>query len=260
MKNVTGYDLVKLMAGSYGTLGVLSEVSFKVLPRPEMTGVVLLHGLDDETASIAMAKALSSPFDISGAAHLSLGSNDIPLTMIRVEGFTGSIKYRTWKLKELLAGILPAKAEISIELDQTKAQDLWKLVRDVEPFHGSSSDVWRLSVKPGDGWKIVETLHKNMETKTLYDWGGGLVWLAAETNGDNAKSNAEAIRSAVNAVGGHATLIRSNAPHSEVDAFHPEHPRVAQISQQLRQQFDPKSILNPGRMAHVQQSRSMVGA
>ncbi len=249
MKNVTGYDLVKLMAGSYGTLGVLTEVAFKVLPKPEMTGVVRISGLEDALAISVLAKAMSSPFDVSGTAHLQNGEDAKPLTVIRVEGFTESIKYRTGELKKLLAPLLPPSAELAIELGENKNAELWKQIRDVEPFHDRNGDVWRLSVKPVDGPKIVNALKAELDIEAIYDWGGGLVWLLLPEPRTNA---ATLIRSQVNRLGGHATLIRSSADASGVvEAFHPEQARLASISANLRRQFDPKGILNPGLMAGI---------
>ena len=162
MKNVTGYDLVKLMAGSYGTLGVLTEVAFKVLPKPEMTGVVRISGLEDASAISVLAKAMSSPFDVSGAAHLQNGGDGKPLTAIRVEGFTESIKYRTGELKKLLSPLLPTSADLAIELDENRNADLWKQIRDVNPsmvakatFGACPSNrltARRLSLLSGQNW------------------------------------------------------------------------------------------------------------
>lgn len=250
MKNVTGYDLVKLMAGSYGTLGVLSEVSFKILPKPELTGVVSVSGLDDSEAVSVLAKALSSPFDVSGAAHLQKDENGNPLTLVRVEGFTASIKYRTEELKKLITPDLPSKAEISIDINPASTKKQWTAIRDVEAFHGSSAAVWRLSVKSGDGPKIVAEVSQYVEVEALYDWGGGLVWLQTE---GASLDNAQQIRMAVSRIGGHATLIR-RAPDTDatIESFHPEPSRIASISQNLRLQFDPAAILNRGLMVPVQ--------
>jgi glycolate oxidase FAD binding subunit len=251
MKNVTGYDLVKLMCGSYGTLGVLTEVSFKILPKPEMTGTVLIEGLEDPEAIQAMAKAASSPFDISGAAHATKGVDGEPVTMIRVEGFTESIKYRTGRLKELLAPLVPPTAQISIELDQVKNAAGWRWIRDVEAFHGAEGALWRISTKAGDGPAIAAKIRENLDVDTIYDWAGGLIWMQLPEGASGAES---VIRGAVDTMGGHATLFRSDASVGEaIEAFHPEHPRIADISEKLRRQFDPAGILNPGRMAMIRQ-------
>lgn len=246
MKNVTGYDLVKLMCGSHGTLGVLTELSFKILPKPEMTGTVAIEGLEDQAAVEAMAQAASSPFDISAASHATGGSKTDALTMIRVEGFSGSVKYRTEQLKELLAPLLPKNAAISLDLDQDKTTAEWKRVRDVEAFHSAQGAVWRISCRAGDGPAIAAEIRKALDVETIYDWAGGLIWLLL-AKGTRGAGNI--IRKAVNAKGGHATLFRRDASVDEIiPAFHPEAPRIAEISENLRHQFDPAGILNPGRM------------
>ena len=151
MKNVTGYDLVKLMAGSYGTLGVLTEVSLKVMPKPEACAVVLLEGLSDMAAVRAMSVALTSPYDVTGAAHTPKGVDGVPVTMIRVEGFAKSVAYRAGQLQALLAEF----GESAVETDPARTEAGWRWVRDVEPFHGAKGDIWRISCKPSDGPELA---------------------------------------------------------------------------------------------------------
>ena len=246
MKNVTGYDLVKLMCGSYGTLGVLTEVSFKLLPKPQAAGTVMITGLDDRAAVTVLSRALGSPFDVTGAAHLQKGDGGNPLTLIRCEGLPESVKYRSGRLKELLAPLLQPAADMSIETKPARNTALWKQVRDVEGLAGTDGSLWRISVKPSDGPDVVSDIAGKLDCEALYDWGGGLVWLLANAKDEEA---AAVIRDAVNARGGHATLFRRNANgKGGAEAFHPEHPRIAAISQNLRRQFDPAGILNPGLM------------
>lgn len=234
MKNVTGYDLVKLMAGSYGTLGVLSELSFKVLPVPEAVATILVQGLGDEEAVRALSAALGSPFDVSGAAHAPVGVDGAPVTMIRVEGFADSVAYRAEALKTLLAGF----GEIAVETDPERVAASWRWMRDVEAFAGQPGDVWRISVKPSDGPRVGAALQAQ---GLLYDWGGGLIWARVGEGRD--------IRPALEGVGGHATLIRaSEETRAAVPAFQPEPAPLAAISAGLRAQFDPRGILNPGLM------------
>lgn len=217
MKNVTGYDLVKLLAGSHGTLGVLSEVALKVLPVPEATATLVLRGLSDPQAVAAMAAALGSPFEVTGAAHWpGVG------TMLRIEGFAASVAYRA----ERLAGVLARFGAVEM------GEDRWTEVRDVAPFQGRTGDVWRLAVKATDAPGIVARLGAEA---VLYDWGGGLVWALMPEGVD------------VRAVGfvGHATRVRG----AGAGAFSPEAPGVAAIAAGLRARFDPRGILNPGLMA-----------
>ena len=138
MKDVTGYDLVKLMAGSYGTLGVITEVGLKVLPRTDVTACILLDGLNDADAVSAMSDALGSPFEVSGAAHRPNGPDGVALTIIRIEGFEGSVAYRSDKLSNLLGKYGSAR----VEADAGKTAAMWAAIRDVEPFHTATGDVW----------------------------------------------------------------------------------------------------------------------
>lgn len=233
MKNVTGYDLVKLMAGSFGTLGVLTELSFKVMPMPQAAGVLTAEGLQDETAVRALCRALGSPFEVTGAAHLKSGPDGGSLTLIRLEGFETSIAYRAEKLRETLSDI----GVFRFETDPDRTAAIWESIRDVTPFHGREGDVWRLSVKPTDAPGIVAGLG---HAEAIYDWGGGLVWLLVPE-----RTMADEIRHLVAERGGHATLIRGDHP---AGAFQPTSPQIATLEEGLRRKFDPRGILNPGRM------------
>ncbi len=238
MKNVTGYDLVKLLAGSYGTLGVLSEVSLKVLPAAESQAVLLIEGLSDVDAIGALTVALCSPYEVTGAAHVPEGVDGDPVTMIRIEGFEESVRYRSEQLK----GKLGAFGEINIERSLERTGAGWKWIRDVQLFHRCPGDVWRFSVKPDDGPKLAERIRRFGAAKIVYDWGGGLVWalVSAGTN----------LRAKVSGFAGHATLIRaSKETRSRLPVFQPLPAPVARIAEGLRKKFDPREILNPGLMA-----------
>ncbi len=235
MKNVTGYDLVKLMAGSHGTLGILSEVSFKVLPATESTAVLLIDGLEVGRAVDALSLALTSPFEVTGAAHALKGVDGHSVTMIRIEGFEASVAYRAEKLKSLLGSF----GDVSVETDQARTAAGWKWVRDAECFAGAPGDVWRFSVKPSDAPALVDRLQP---AECLLDWGGGLVWALAPEGTD--------LRAAMSGIGGHATLVRaSDATKRAIGAFHPEPAAIASIADALRRKFDPRGILNPGLMS-----------
>lgn len=234
MKNVTGYDLVKLMAGSFGTLGVLSEVSLKVMPKPEASAVVVIAGLSDAKAVEAMSLALTAPYDVSGAAHSTLGQDGIPVTMIRVEGFAQSVNYRAVQLQILLGSF----GECRVESDPEKTDAIWRWVRDVGAFHGTKGDVWRISCKPSDAPELAARIGAD---GLLYDWGGGLIWalVAAGTN----------VRVKLGEFSGHATIVRSDpATIENLGRFQPEVGRVAKLAKGLRAKFDPRGILNTGLM------------
>jgi glycolate oxidase FAD binding subunit len=232
MKNVTGYDLVKLMAGSLGTLGVLTEVAFKVLPQTETTAVLLMEDLSDGNAVQAMSKALSSPYEVSGAAHVQKGIDGNPVTMIRVEGFEKSVAYRIAQLQSLLSGY----GESSIETDPARTKAGWKWVRDVESFVDKAGDVWRMSVKPADGPKVTQNLP---EADCLFDWGGGLIWALVPEGTD--------VRKALNGFPGFAERVRGSVNDS-IPSRMAQNADIAKIEQGLRQKFDPNGILNAGIM------------
>lgn len=229
MKNVTGYDLVKLMSGSWGTLGVLSEVSLKVLPAVETTTTLVIGDLTPAQAVAAMSAALGSPFEVSGAAWID------EAVWLRIEGFAFSVDYRAGSLQDLL------RAYGEVTRDDTAD---WARVRDAVPLHGCDA-VWRVSVKPSDGPAVIASMPEGVET--LMDWGGGLIWIGA-AQADVASHMA--LQARVGAVGGHATLIKGpEALRASVPVFQPEAQGVAALSSALRARFDPRGILNPGLMA-----------
>ncbi len=231
MKNVTGYDLVKLMCGSWGTLGVLSQVAFKVLPAPPDRAVLLIEGLSDEAAVAAMAQALASPYEVSGAAHLPRGVDGDPVTMLRLEGFEASTRYRAGALRALLG----LGGDIERDLQKTAAG--WRYIRDLEGAP-AGGDLWRISVKPSDGPGIAARAGADW---LEYDWGGGLIWAVVEAGVD--------LRARLGNFAGHATLIRAaQATRERLAVFQPEPAPVAAISAGLRARFDPRGILNPGIM------------
>jgi len=233
MKNVTGYDLVKLMAGSWGTLGVLSEVAFKVLPVAETQTTVMVHGLDAGAAVRAMSTALGSPFEVSGAAYDPDGS-DGSVVMLRIEGFEVSVSYRAGRVRDLLAGF----GEISQTETPEQSADIWAAVRDVRAFHDRTGDVWRLSVKPSDAPGLVARLDAQA---LLFDWGGGLIWVLMPAGTD--------LRARAGQFDGHATLVRANAEtKARLGVFQPQPAPLEAISAGLRARFDPKGILNAGLM------------
>ena len=231
MKNVTGYDLVKLMAGSFGTLGILTELSLKVMPDVARAVTLRGTGLADRVAVRALCRALGSPHGVTGAAHLQRGTEGEAETLIRLEGSESSALYRARKLWALLQDF----GDFAIEAEG--ASRTWHRVRDVVPFHDRPGDVWRLSVKPTDAPEIVARIDGS---EAIYDWGGGLVWILVPQG-----MAAGTIRLAVAARGGHATLIRGNAT---AEAFQPVAAPVAALQEGLRQRFDPRGILNPGLM------------
>ncbi|MEN8893154.1 FAD-binding protein [Planktotalea arctica] len=227
MKNVTGYDLVKLMSGAHGTLGVLSEISFKVLPDVEMQLCLRLEGLEADMTVAAMSAALGSAFEVSGAVRDVDGA-----VLLRLEGFEASVRYRAEQLRSVLAPF----GEITVIDDQAICEDLWRDIRDARAFAGGG-DLWRISVKPSDAPAVLEVIQPE---KAMLDWGGGLIW-AEVASGKNVRAKMS--------VAGHATLMRaSDTSFAKLNRFHPEPAPLAKISAGLRARFDPKSLFNSGLM------------
>ena len=250
MKNVTGYDLAKLMAGSWGTLGVLSEVSFKLLPAPAAEATLVFAGLDAEQAVQVMSKALGSPWEVNGAALGVIDAQGRGAVSLRIEGFASSVRYRLGQLEAALSAF--GKPE-RVEDPQHSAQ-IWRDIRDVRVFkdHGF---VARLSIKPSNLSGFVAALgtaygdHPS-QPDLMADWGGGLVWVAADDAApQDAQSLIEWLQGYATQHGGHATLIKApEALRRAVPSFQPEAAGVAALTKGLRNRFDPRGILNPGLM------------
>ena len=235
MKNVTGYDLSKLLAGSWGTLAVLDEVSVKVLPAPDQTRTLLLPGLDDGAAVKAMCAAMGSPHEVSGAAHVP------GRTALRVEGIAPSVEARLKGLRELLSDT-GTRME---ELGSLESRAFWREVKDVVPLGAASNDViWRLSCAPTDGPSIVARIKAKRPTaKSFYDWSGGLIWLALPSSAD---ADHALVRDGLK---GHATLIRApETVRASVPVFQPPGAALAALSARVKESFDPRGLFNPGRM------------
>ncbi|WP_448205766.1 FAD-binding protein [Azospirillum sp. sgz302134] len=280
VKNVTGYDVPKLMAGSFGTLTALTEVTVKVLPAPEDTRTLVLTGRDDAAAVEALTRAMQSPYEVSGAAHLpatvaarsgvrNVAGAGAPVTLVRLEGFGPSVAARVAALKEELGadGVLEREDSLAV----------WREVRDVSyfcplpnppPLRGGgdfgdvaaapspapagegwgggngASHIWKLSVPPSDGPRVAAAIREALDADLFFDWGGGLIWVAALPNSDAARS----IRGALNG-SGHATLVRAPEDvRASADVFHPLAAPLMALSRRVKESFDPRGILSPGRM------------
>jgi glycolate oxidase FAD binding subunit len=237
MKNVTGYDLVKVMCGAHGTLGVLTEVSLKVLPVPEISGSLMVKGLNAGRAVEVMSQALGSPYEVTGAAHVPKRAGVASQTALRIEGFENSVAYR---LEKLHAEFKDLDADINI-VEEAESLPFWRDVRDVSGFADAAGDVWRVSCRPSEAARLSDLAGA---VETFFDWGGGRIWLRLAPQAD--------LRARLGNFDGHATLVRA-APETQakLGKFHPEPPGLARLSAGLRARFDPRGILNPGLMGPV---------
>jgi len=248
VKNVTGYDLARGLAGSFGTLAVATEVTLKVLPRAETTATLVLPGLEPARGVEALCTAMGSPVDVSGAAHLPpfaatrLGF-PATVTALRLEGFAASVVARFERLAASLKSFGSAE-----KLGTAASEALWRAIRDVAPLaEPRDSYVWKISVVPEAGPRMVDTVARVHPCEVLYDWSGGLVWLALSSC---PGAGAKIIRAAIaHNGGGHATLFRAPCEiRAEVPVLEPQAQALADLSRRLKSQFDPLGILEPGRM------------
>jgi glycolate oxidase FAD binding subunit len=244
VKNVTGYDLCKLMAGSFGTLMVMTHVTVKVLPAAQRSRTILIMGLDAAQASQAMSQAMGGPHEVSAAAHLPaetvgrsgvsyLQSAGTSVTALRIEGTPVSAEYRCNALRDEFS----ASGAIE-ELHTANTSRLWREIRDVgDLLPPSAGEIWRVSVTPSNGADLL----KDFGGDGFLDWAGGLVWL-------RTTAEADAIRQKVGAAG-HATLVHGVPERrAAIDVLHPPAPGVMALSKRIKDSFDPKHLLNPGRM------------
>ncbi|MFD1703107.1 FAD-binding protein [Methylopila henanensis] len=243
MKNVTGYDLVKLACGSHGALGVITEATFKTLPAAETETTLVIEGLDDVHGVAALCAGMGTPFEVTGAAHIPGQGGQPARTCLRLENFESQVRYRAGELAARLMGFGAAD-----RLDADASRALWRDVRDAQPFLGSPDRaLWRISTAPTRAPGLVARLGALVEAH-LYDWSGGLIWVATSAEGD---AGAAMLRPIVRDARGHATLVRApDAVRAAVDVFEPEAPALARLTAEIVQAFDPAGVLNPGRM-HV---------
>ncbi len=251
VKNVTGYDLCKLMSGSFGTLAAMTDVTIKTLPKSETEQTVMVVGLDDELAAGPMAAAMGSSCDVSGAAHLPAhvawrfeGLDPTrSVTAFRIEGVAPSVAHR----KDVLSALLKPFGAVEA-IAEAQSHALWRAIRDAAPFaaagDGHDRPLWRISTEPGKGFALSAMI--SPAAQMFYDWGGGLIWVLMLPADD---AGAKPLRQAVAALGGHATLVRAPASiRAAADVFQPQDEAVAALTKRVKDSFDPKGILNPGRM------------
>ena len=258
VKNVTGYDLSKLVCGSYGTLIALTEITFKVLPKPEESKTLIIHKQKVEPASFLLEKATSSSNDISGAAFFpdeprisecamniekTFKLNDLKhggsLTAFRIEGSKNSIDQR---IKNLIYELKAVNLKISV-LDTYQSEIFWNKVRSLEFFSLSKNNILRIVIPPSECVQLVYQFSNRF--KYYLDWGGALMWMEAF---ELSEEMFESIRKKVVKHGGYVTMIKNSnyLPYVE-DVFTINRDRF-NISQNIKKSFDPKRILNPGKM------------
>jgi len=233
VKNVTGYDMPKLLTGSHGTLAALTSVILKVLPAPETEETVVLTGLDDAQAVEAMSLAMQSPCEVSAAAAIPGEA-----VYLRLEGIAPSVAYRRDQLGKVL------RRPIEVMAAKSSAAK-WKAIRDGALFaENPRHPLWRLSVTPSEAPGIIRTLGDKLDIRYLFDWAGGLLWIEVPPSHDASEP---LVRGSFTA--GHATLVRATeATRAAVEVFQPQAEALAALTARVKDSFDPRRILNPGRM------------
>jgi len=238
LKNVTGLDLCKLSPGSYGTLGVITEVTLKVLPAPETSATLLIEAPDLASTAAALSAGLGSPFGVSAAAALP-GQNHA-VAALRLEDFAASVAYRMQKLRDLLDNFGAQRV-----MDDGESRAFWRSMREVEPLQAMPNEaIWRVSVRPSAGPRVAAAASA-IGGRVLLDWGGGLVWVAATPS----TANHAAISAAAGAEAGAAMLFR--APESlrlAVPVLPAEPAPLARISARVKEALDPGGLFNPGHL------------
>jgi glycolate oxidase FAD binding subunit len=256
LKNVTGYDVARALAGSWGTLAVMSEVTFKVLPKPPQTETLVFAGLSDEIGIEALCASLGTPFEVSGTAHLTAGLTsrlELPLlareaatlTAIRIENFPSSVAYRVDRLRQALK----IYGEPILLGDET-SRVFWAELRRLSvltPMPGDPpSQLWRISTAPGKASKVTDAIRRNMAIEALYDASGGVIWLEVSASAD---AGAADIRRILSTHGGHGTLIRAERDvRQTIEVFQPMSAAIERLTTGIKESFDPARIFNPGRM------------
>jgi len=238
LKNVTGLDLCKLLSGSYGTLGVITEVTLKVLPAPETSATLLIETPDLASAVAALSAGLGSPYGVSAAAALPV--KDHVIAAVRLEDFAASVAYRMEKLRGVLGSFGAQRV-----MEDAESRAFWRDVREVEPLQVMPDEaIWRVSVRPSAGAQIAAAANA-IGGRVMLDWGGGLVWVAASPSTENHA----AITGAARTQGGAAMLFR--APDSlrlAVPVLPEEAAPLAKISARVKEALDPGGLFNPGHM------------
>ncbi|MBD19757.1 MAG: 2-hydroxy-acid oxidase [Rhodospirillaceae bacterium] len=256
VKNVTGYDLCKLFAGSYGTLAAATKLTMKVLPVGSKIRTVLISLEKEKDAVSAMIASLQSPYEVSGASFITsaltrrsevsyIARANSSIVGIRIEGSGPSVNARCSKLKNLLMSY----GDIQ-ELHYHNSMKFWQEVANVSPYKNKKGAIWRISVVPSMVIETVNKIIRDLAVEYYLDWGGGLIWLRLIE--DRSDAGARTIRNSIEVGKGHATLIRATEDiRAQVPVFQPQASGIRELSKRIKESFDPAGILNPNKMVHL---------
>ncbi len=234
VKNVTGYDLAKLVTGSYGTLAALTTVTLKTLPLPETEQSLIIQTNSVHFAGRIMRQAMQSPFDVSCAAYVPEEG-----VGLRLEGIAVSVTSRMASLIKLLN----LKADV---IDEDNSREFWRFARDCGHYTNHDDNLlWKISVPPSDGPGIAEAISRQVGGRYILDWSGGLIWMIVP-NSDDAHANV--VRGHISS--GHAMLVAApDSVRKKIDVFHSQPAVLSALALRVKHAFDPKGLLNPHRMS-----------
>jgi glycolate oxidase FAD binding subunit len=251
VKNVTGYDLPKLMAGSFGTLCVMTEVTVKVLPAPPETRTLAIYGLDEQGALTRLRSALGGPVAVTGAAFLPIdivagisgpmAERSGSAALLRLEGVEQTVRVGVSKIIERVG------QSCSVAIFNTEdSQQLWQEIGNAHVFAESDLPVWRFSIPPSTAASVGDALRRSGASRLYFDWGGGSVWAEGPGTEDGG---AVRFRSIATEAGGHVVLMRAARElHDRVDVFQPLEPGLLALTARIKERFDPFGLFNPGRV------------
>jgi glycolate oxidase FAD binding subunit len=242
VKNVTGYDLSKLMAGSHGVLAVLTTVTLKVVPAPETEATLLIRGLTESEAVQVMLDAHGMSVEVAGAAHLPKELSAVPQTALRLEGPRASVQARLVELEHRFHRIADVE-----KIADAQSAAFWVGVRDLGALRAQPAEsIWRLLLPAAHSVRVV----RSVGGRALYDWGGSQVFVAVPTA--KIANDVTSVRELVSQVGGRANLFRApDLVRRKCGAYHPRAPIHEELNERTRQAFDPARILNPGRLGQL---------
>ena len=237
VKNVTGYDVSRALTGSFGTLGVLTEICLKLWPRPETQATLVVDGCDRVDALALMLAWAALPLEITGLAYLPEGGSPVGRLLGRIEGPEPAVTAQLRRLVEGTAGPIS-------EFGEAESVHVWKQLRELELFQpGADEELWRFSLAPAHALRLVEQLETHDLLRYGLDWGGGQVWALFP-----ARVAASSLHRIALLLGATAWRFARGPEDANDEAFTPLSPGVHRLNQRLKQAMDPKGIFSPGRM------------
>ncbi len=253
VKNVTGYDLSKLITGSFGTLVALTEITFKVLPKKPLNKTIIIHEILKKDIAQLFNKIINSSSDVSGSMYLPLDSNNksdeifkfndikysAPYIAIRADGSEKSIEER---INNLSFELELNNNKISI-LDYNQSDLFWKKVNNLELFSNTKNSIFRVVIPQSKCASLLEHFDKNY--RYFIDWCGSLVWL--EVSG-LTEEKFFSLRKSIVELGGYLTVIKQQDNGLYIKENFTVNETVLNISKKIKESFDPRKIFNPGKM------------